>query len=209
MPSILNILRFLSKTVYLDTFFDVFHCIYFPPYSTNVATCSVWILDGKANSYCWNNASLALIFQFMNLFFYFKMLLDSSIQLQVLFIALFKFKISIWYFLYYRILWCNPLLYHLISGIHKPYTFQELCLNILISKPPMGYVKWSGFFSFFAVIWAYLLVSLVMLHWILDIIWKIVWRILLLRWWLMELKCSENIVCFWQMVTELNYIRLQ
>lgn len=172
MPSILNILRFLSKTVYLDTFFDVFHCIYFPPYSTNVATCSVWILDGKANSYCWKNASLALIFQFMNLFFYFKMLLDSSIQLQVLFIALFKFKISIWYFLYYRILWCNSL-YHLISGIHKPYTFQELCLNILISKPPMGYVKWSVFFSFFAVIWAYLLVSLVMLHWILDIIWKI------------------------------------
>lgn len=207
MPSILNILRFLSKTVYLDTFFDVFHCIYFPPYSTNVATCSVWILDGKANSYCWKNASLALIFQFMNLFFYFKMLLDSSIQLQVLFIALFKFKISIWYFLYYRILWCNSL-YHLISGIHKPYTFQELCLNILISKPPMGYVKWSVFFFLFCSHMGLFTgklgnASLNTRYYMKN------WCILLLRWWLMELKCSENIVCFWQMVTELNYIRLQ
>ena len=86
----------------------------------------------------------------MNLSSYFEMLLDPSIQLQVLFIALFKFKISIWYFLYYMVLWCSSLLCHLISSIHKPYTFQELCLNILISKPLMAYVKWSVFLLFFS-----------------------------------------------------------
>ena len=122
----------------------------FPPYSTDVVTCSVQFLNGKPNLYFWNNTNLALIFQFMNLSSYFKTLLDPSIQLQALFIALFKFKISVWYFLYYIVLWCSSLLCHLISGIHKPYTFQELCLNILISKPLTGYVKWSVFLLYFS-----------------------------------------------------------
>lgn len=108
-PSILNLLRFLSKNGYLnmEIFFMYWNVYFFFLYSINVATKSIWFLNGKLNLYCWDKSNLALIFQFINLL-YFKMLLDPSTHLL-------RYSNSEYLFdIFHRIAFSDVIPYHVI-----------------------------------------------------------------------------------------------